>query len=476
VAEKLIRDFQLITLRVSLVGGAAAGRAVVRVQLEGFEGGTHTVEWGPIDIPLAEFGIPSRIDPSDALNGRYELRVPEALVTTLRDWMGEQNEARAPLWIYLVKPYGYLGLVPWERDIVDATSLPVLRLPDFLEPPLDTDSPLDIAVVCSVPPMVGKAAVRLPQLEQVVEVLANELPRASRVHVFCGDDSRAMAHESFDRIENVTVYDPQVDASAGEDAWFRWILQSMEGTALDAVHFIAHGIIGADCGLVALAASPTADARGGYYPAASEIDQFLTSAGAWCAAFHVPWDRTTDLGVRFVADSLGMIRPGTVLVHDGNLDTATGLHDATALIYATERATPPVSPAVFVYIQPSRVANPGNSDDVSSILRTSTRRERWDAQLPSGYQQQVSGKSMPGYVRTVERMAEKWAAVLDGNDPLVPSASPLSPTSGFDMPYLSADEQAAVDATISKLRKVVAEFALEELAAGDAADSSSSGR
>jgi len=59
-------------------------------------------------------------------------------------------------------------------------------------------------------------------------------------------------------------------------------------------------------------------------------------------------------------------------------------------------------------------------------------------------------------------MSEKWAAVLDSNDLSLPPA-PLGTANALDVPYLSAEEQSAVDDAIGKLRSVVAEFALDEL-------------
>ena len=85
------------------------------------------------DFTNEDFGIPETIGRGKARSAGYDFRVPPTLITMIANWMASENQEGRPLWLHFQKPYGYLGLVPWERELQPVLGVPILRLPDFFQ-------------------------------------------------------------------------------------------------------------------------------------------------------------------------------------------------------------------------------------------------------------------------------------------------------------------------------------------------------
>lgn len=439
------REFELVTLWVRL--HAQRGGSAVSARLEATVDGERTVLFGAGPFATSDFGLPG---PGQSLS-TTTLGVSPELVRQLSEWNDAENEQHRPLWVHLIRPYGHLGMIPWESDLVPALNVPVLRLPDFIEPQRETTSAFDVAVVSSVPRGVGKGEIGSPELQDVVEALLQATTsRRVHVHVFADEESA----RSLTPNEDVTVHTarPKTRRQAsrpGANPWFDWIESAMGGQALDAVHFLAHGVLGASGGLLALGPEPRdADAMGGVYSSASQIADFLTRIGAWSAGFHLPRRRDTDLGLRQVADAIGATRPGSVLFHDPLVDRDV-LGPAMRLLYGPEPQPAPVSPGYFAFIQPRRVEHAGGESHRPSRRRTMTGGDSWDDAAPAGYDSLFAQESLPSYVAAIERLGDMTQVALNkGYD--TASGSPLG-----------EEESEALTRAMTALKSVVATYAVE---------------
>ena len=83
-------------------------------------------------LSTAELGLPAALDCSGE---EHAFRLPEALLRELGDAVRAGERENRPLWLELVRPYGHLGVVPWEQLLVPHLPVPVLRLPEFAVEP-----------------------------------------------------------------------------------------------------------------------------------------------------------------------------------------------------------------------------------------------------------------------------------------------------------------------------------------------------
>src|SRR5689334_10194574 len=115
----LQREFSLPVVRVAATD--LSGRPAARLQLVLnvdrqqviVDGETHK---------LAAFGYAERTGRAGPV-----LEVPQEVRWFIAEWVHDQMGPSEVLWLYLVKPYGALGAVPWERDLQPMIEIPLLR-------------------------------------------------------------------------------------------------------------------------------------------------------------------------------------------------------------------------------------------------------------------------------------------------------------------------------------------------------------
>jgi hypothetical protein len=427
-------------------------------------------------FPASDMGLPQKIERSMALYQGYPFQIPDALLAPLRGWVDRQPRDR-PLWLHLVKPYGYLGLVPWEQLLQPQLGRPVLRLPDFLaRPPRETASTLDV-ILCGSAPISEQSFGLVDRLVRMADrILEAVRPRQATLHVFTDreiHDTLRQAWESRgllgDRVrlhspesaEPYAIPDPtsRVTDPGGhlESPWLLWMRDSLGGRSVDVVHFLCHGYLSRDRGALQLAESPLVnqDQRMSRLVGAPELTTFLTQVGAWSAALTSPENNYSEMGLRLFADHLAQARPGPVLHQEARLDPDdAALAEAYRFLYSREPRPAPASAALALYCQPSRVAEPA-----LPLTRGGFSVKGVKEAVPADDALQVvfeTEENVPSWVAATERYVEKLNVRL-GERP----ATKLSATRGMK----DSDTDSARD-TLRQIQEIVANAAREAKGGG----------
>lgn len=460
MAAVLKREHQLMSLRVELVFGGLT--AEVKLSFE--NGGSALETWS---LPLEALGLRTTSTPELVADASLPLRITERLATLAN--LGARDGEREPLWLHLIRPYGYLGIVPWEQILGAALKRPILRLPDFLERSQEDPDCLQIAV-CYDPPWKGAVESAHGSVQQVIAgALAS--PRAQiDVHLFTTDEA-AVALTRGRVSPRLHVHDARAAKSFADTArssgfagssWLDWMETALRGVSLDAVHFICGTEAVDERATLLLRSSPAPYERPTLTAVhASELSGFLQRTGAWAALFSAPPGSGCVTSCRFFADSLAQIRPGPVLFHE--FPTSRGapapLEAAYAFLFAPEPSVPPQLGRDFLYCQPSLVRSyeawdaerpaelgPARPSPFRRMLAKVTQSTTMlpDYQLPE----------QPGWTSAAQRYVEK--AAFD-------SARFRSSLESFDL--VSEDRDAALSAnnvvqsTLSDIQSVIQQYA-----------------
>lgn len=302
---------------------------------------------------LSEFGYGATTKTVDS-----GLSVPHSVSEWVGGWARTKLVDDDPLWLHLVKPYGTLGAIPWERDLQPAVARPLLRLPDVFPDPEQSTTTYDLVFIATAPS--GEHSAETSDALKAIARIEN-----IRLHVFC--DATAGS-----RLRDVAVtagatmyhYDPSTVESSTytselRNPWFRWIKHSLAGQSVDAVHFVVHGTqLGAQ-GAIVLPYQPDDNNTAPTLVQAGELASFFTQVGALTASFTRPSDNYSDYGLRRVVDDLGSMRAGPVLLHEPTVATETVELTACYRFLADFRpAEAPSNPQVLLYTQPQHVRRP----------------------------------------------------------------------------------------------------------------------
>lgn len=387
MAERLKQEHDIVVLKVELLDVAGSADDLVRVTLQGRAHGrlSDLAQW---ETAFSDWGISDLLGPRGNGNqGANEPTLPDAILSDLEVTLEQFGAERRPLWVHLVKPYGGLRFVPWERRLSAALHVPVLMLPDFIFPrPREASSSLEVVVCASAPLGVEEYSVDMALRISVNAILAGS-PRKTRVQIFTDAQLEGQARHHFkSEIESggVVVHhaesampfvesDPSsrlVDrGSLLRSPWLLWMRQALRERAVDVVHFCCHGHLTRGRGALLFAQSPR-DRTDSYLAGpvgGVELQTFLTQVGAWSTAFESLTDNHSATGLRGLADEIGQSRPGPLLLHDLREDPGgSAIADAYTFLYATEPRLPPRSSALFMYCQPYLVRS-----ELSTSARTS---------------------------------------------------------------------------------------------------------
>lgn len=366
-----------------------------------------------------------------------------------------------PLWLHLVKPYGFLGAVDWEGALAGALQRPLLRLPDFLERPRENRAVLDVALVCSEP--VSEARLDPPQLlvDIAQAVLHGSRRERTTIHLFADEQYFHTLKGRFANEPRVAVHDPAGARAHGiqergrvggselgdlHSPWLLWIRDSMQGRSLDTVHFVAHGFLADQRPAVALAESPLSnrdrgDAR---YVGVGELAAFLTQTGAWSAMFSSPPGNYSEAGLRLLADTLAQTRPGPVLYH--RLKTGLGpdpqLQALYGFLYAPNPSPVPAQRDWFAYCQPSIVENL----DLASPQRLAVTA----LDVNAGLFESAAVPLSPPLTRGTRRGGSRGDAASRGQPPAAATPTPVAES---NLPSWVSAAQRYVEQTAQQLQR-----------------------
>jgi hypothetical protein len=422
----------------------------------------------PWRLSAEELGLPSKLPDRETPALHIPGEVVDDLVFTMRR-IGMKDSH--PVWLHLVKPYGYLGALPWEQILVPALSRPVLRLPDFLEPPRENRNVLDVALCCSTP----MASAAIPTEEVVEEVVrsvfsASVRPRTT-LHVFADQVYYQALSARFAGDPSVAVHDPGGAAEYGEQIrqseisekgrvvspWLRWIRDAMKGRSLDCVHFICHGYLAGDRPALAFTESPLVnyDDNEARYVGVAELASFLTQSGAWGAAFSSPAENYSEVGLRLFADTLAQTRPGPVLFHllDYRWSSWAGwdspLAYAYVLLFGSTPGDPPLIPEIFTYCQPALVGTTALSRSKQTFVSLDINGDLLESVgLESLTTQRGATGAVPNWLAAAQRHVETVSMEMQRR-----TAGP-----GTEQGIQSQQMDLAAR-TVDNLQRIVSEFA-----------------
>ena len=151
MAELLKRQYDLIVLKAEMLDVARDApdvRFTLQCKVEGRLEDLQTWAGHTGMMGLRETFDTRKI----AAGAEPYVALPDDLLNDLHAWFHQQTEGERPLWVHLVKPYGTLRLVPWERLLGGVLGVPVLMLPDFIfPPPREAPATLDVLLCASAP-------------------------------------------------------------------------------------------------------------------------------------------------------------------------------------------------------------------------------------------------------------------------------------------------------------------------------------
>jgi hypothetical protein len=356
-------DHDLIVLRITLT--LADGKPQVMFDLTGYGkiGEQGRRNWR---FALAEIGI-SELKP-ESIQYPTTMTLPLQVQDGLKAGLALMNPAaNLPLWLDLVRPYGFMGILPWERVFSQLLARPVLRLPDFLERPRENSDVLEAAIVFDPPPSTSPESAA-GQLKVIVDEMLAGSPRAqTRIHIFpnatCGKalatvsfDKRVVVHVASEKTAGETVREKR-DDPFGNSPWFHWIGGALKGCSLDAVHFVCRArATESACGLLLCNSPFSHEQQTLTWIDIGDVGSALIRLGAWAAMFAPPWDDSEAAAMALVADTFAQSRPGSVLFHPAAPDSAKDLRESFRFLFSPGPSSPPKLTRGFLYCQPATVA------------------------------------------------------------------------------------------------------------------------
>lgn len=339
------------------------------------------------------------------------LEVPRRVRGFIAEWVRRRIDHDGPLWLHLVKPYGALGAVPWERDLQRMIYIPLLRLPDVLPESDRSHAAFDVALCVTATSDGPQTAVR------VARALAEGIGPRLRLHVFADIGTHGLLEQELGNlpVRALTVYNPRAVAQSPltqidqriENSWLAWIRRQIRGKTLDAVHFVSHGCTLGYEGAILTTPSPASTESRSLQPLQSgELRRFLTQVGALVVGFTRPEGNYSDYALLRLADELGSMRAGPVLLHDPRADPAMRtLGWAYEFLSAPGPTRPPANPSIMLYAQPHQVLGV-DPDHVPAVPG--------DANLQSSaaVKEHFARDDTPGWLGAAERFIEDREAEL----------------------------------------------------------------
>lgn len=282
--------------------------------------------------------------------------VPAALAQLVRERL---QGGDAVLWLRLTRPYGFLGLVPWEAGLGAALGRPMLRVPDFPARAAERTDVFENVVIVDPPgdrQLAGEVGARLKAL--LGAILAGSSRGDTHIHVFCSARWFAALRDEV-RDGRVRFWTPVAHGEHGLPAsrtdlalWTTWILDALAGRGIDAVHLIGRAAMGDAEGCFLLSSTPFE--APGLIPDIEvdleSIGMLLSRAGAWSVSFMPAAAQYRDC-MAYVADGLAHRWHGAVLFHGGS--GSEDLNVAATLLFTVGATPAPRFADGFLYCHPA---------------------------------------------------------------------------------------------------------------------------
>lgn len=427
MAQMLMAQFRLPTLKIRFNPATRPPEILCELELSVDDERVVEQTWR---CTTSEIGLPARLEGGRSAVHTATFQLPDYVIEGVRAWV-QARDPDGPLWLHLVKPIGYLALVPWEEILQPRIGVPILRVPDFLsDPPSESPHRLEVALCSSMPAAKGNFA--LPQhLAAITEaVLRLETRRACHVHIFTDrqqldavrfyleqrgllgaqvdlhDPDRATAYTAPDATTRVSEHARRID-----NPWLLWMLDALRGHSVDVVHFISHGYHSHDQGALAFAQSPlqNEDTRIARFVGVGQLGHFLTQVGAWSVFFTSPENNFSEMGLRLLADNVAQSRPGPLVYHELRWDPACEMvAEAYRFLFGDGATRPPATRALFTYCHPARLLESEAAREASGRAAKSYSLFAAVPDLETQAEEEV-----PGWVSATERYIEQRVRDMD---------------------------------------------------------------
>ena len=443
--------------------------------------GPTTQTW---ELPFAIFRAKPE-DSSPTLSEIPALCIPSELKLGLQFRLaGSPVPHSKPLWLKLARPYGLLGIAPWEKELGEALGRPVLRVPESPDRPVERVDVLESAVVVDAGPDADPADVARRAAEVANAVLKGSLRPSTLVHVF----PSARFHSAVTGMmtdKRITVYDPATAKTLAvaldshekgkvplrSYAWVDWVLQVLGSRSLDAVHMVIRAKWSKSDAYLMIAASPSPKENQSTLALvdADEFGLLVNRVGAWAVTFTPP-SPSCRTDVAFFADRFAHLRSGTVLFNPGQgPEDLQALQSGCRLLFSGKPSPASSTGSAFLYCHPGFVSGEGQPDAgtllnllagqanllaarsplLDRVLRAVTKA------VPGVATRELSGP--PVWVAATQRFLE--GAVLDavrrsGDDVLLSNVRPGSKTA--ELQAAAPSEQTL--ATLAAIQGVLQNF------------------
>ena len=467
MAEILKRAYNLVALKISF--DLAGDDASVTCELQVTENHSPSTKdsW---TVSASEIGCPKSLTERQTHGHSNPFEKPVWLVNKLRSSIEDLQTFEGPLWLHFVKPYGLLGLAPWEQWF-DSLPVPVMRLPDVIsDPPREAPSTLDV-LICTSSPVAKEEMESEHYVVRLVRQVMRRHPRSKVSFDVFTDSERVGQMQAKLGGEGllgsaVRVHPPDQAASYAipqrnpavndsvldlENPWLLWMRNAIKGRSVDMVHFICHGYFNGDRGALAFAQSPTRneDTKWSRFVGKRELSMFLTQVGAWATAFSSPDENYSDAGLRLLADGLAQDQPFAVLYHDWRADRdGNQLGDAYQFLFQEQPGLPPRAGGCFLYCQPFRVESGHDARPLSFSARTNRAMESPEVKhvFSASFQRE---KTLPDWMAAATRYIERCEWNLNKSEQL-----------GERLGVTQTDDEAAgVNQAIDQIKRAMARIA-----------------
>lgn len=350
-----------IVLTVELLFRSRGSVVRLTLAVEDKEESEPDEEAKPIEIATVRFGKASDWD------------IPEDVVRALRSRLEDIDIGvpSGPLWLRLMRPYGFLGLLPWEGRLRPALGRPVLRLPDASIRPTERSDVLENVVLVDPPCDADPTAVRTRLQTLVDGILAGSGRGDTSVHVFPSASWYVALADCGAHDERIQVHEPPTqpgDSSNDPIApWTSWVLKVTGERGIDAVHVLGRARQSDHDGCFLLSPRPqeiptptlnsleSAEQTSYRQPDielnGNDVALLLNRAGAWSAVF-VPATPAYAVALAFVADALAHRWHGSVLFLDLDKESSDTVKRATRLLYTVSATAAPPLKYGFLYCHP----------------------------------------------------------------------------------------------------------------------------
>jgi hypothetical protein len=467
----------LIVLRLALDMSERHAQAVLDLTTYGKISDAGKRTWR---VALHDMGLSESIEPERAPQPYFPLQVQEGLRASMALM---DPAADLPLWLNLVRPYGYLGMLPWERLLGALLDRPVLRLPDFLERPRENADVLEAAIIFD-PPAETPPDKAFQQLKSIVEQMLAAASRVqTRINIFTtsvwsaglqniSTDSRVRFHAPENAVALAVSSATQSEKPSGRRLWLEWISAAVDGRSLDSIHFVGRAVATTTRTGLLVSSSPVPDgdeARLSLVDVA-DIGATLTRLGAWAAIFSPPLDGSESLAMAYVADAFAHSRPGAVLYLRARPEDDADLGQSLRFLFSSNASRPPKVADGFIYCQPSAVSAHAGFHG-SFTLDSLTRGTDLVGKTASFVEraQAIAASYIPLIAVPDIRQAPNWASAaqryiesvsldqlrLNATDVLFTKADAPAAPPGQDAPD---SQNEALKETLSDIQKVVGSY------------------